>query len=280
MDKYLMLSFSSAKLFSDKRQMTDIAPEFGIRLKRSNGLKFKEPITSHQIGNMLAVLLGERPSSTLRKGLHGDNEYYRNLANNGYLRIDNYMSYHKKKEIFVHTTEKLSSVKSVYNAYGSSVISWEIIRKYCVTKEIFDELIIHFERILGINDIQSIPMVTIRKMLSKFDISSMSEFIRVNKISAIKGYIIDEKAASNLLCKADTLITITNGIEDVHNFNGKIIIPLGVNDILKLTNSKGCSKLLDGGVVWVDSLNSEHEMSHIDLDEFKKISDISLETNY
>lgn len=280
MTKYLVLNFKSAKLFSDKKTMTDIAPEYGIRLRRVNGLKFKEPITSYQIGNMLAVLFGERPTSTLREGLYGSNEYYRKLANTGFLKIHNYHCLNKKKGTHYYPTEKLSSVKAVYNSYGNSPITWEIIRKNCGNPEIFNELINLFERYSGLKNIRVMSFIELREILSHIDLSPMDGFFKMNGISSIKSYIKDVKTSSGLLKKTDTLITITNGVEDVISFDGQIILPIGEDEIKNLSQSKGNSKLLDGGYVWVEAVKDNHQMIGIDLDEFKKISDISLETNY
>ena len=77
-NKYIKLSFRDAKLFPKNIKTKDFTSDLSVasknrlvlsRSKRCEGVNnnFKEPITVHQISNMLHTLIGERPVPSFRK---------------------------------------------------------------------------------------------------------------------------------------------------------------------------------------------------------------------
>ena len=61
-------------------------------------------------------------------------------------------------------------------------------------------------------------------------------------------------------------------IEKVVSLNGEIRIPLSNEDREIISSNKGVASLLDSGIVWIDSIQSSHE---IDWDDFKNVGEIS-----
>jgi hypothetical protein len=278
--KYLILNFDSAKLFVNSKNM-GIVINNGIRIPRTKGLKFVEPITKYQIANMLAVLFGDRPRSTLWSTIYPTprHDYFTKMAENSFLNISTPKFYNKTKDVYYYPKETLSSVKAVHNSWISSVvITWEILRRYCVEDSIFAQLVVMLENILQKKNITEIPLTYVRDELSLLDISSLTTFLKEKKLLAFIRFIKDDNGSSLVQKENNSALTITNGIEYVINLRGKILVPVSEEDLESLSNAKGTATLLDGGVVWIDSIKKDYQMS--EYKNFNQVGEISLETNY
>lgn len=272
MSKYLILKFRNAKLFRNSPKCGDYVFDVTGQRKRAGQLQFVEPITVHQVSNMLHVLFNERPVPSFRKSFYGNIEHYFKMAQESLIRVDGYKRFNKNKNQEEFVKEFLMTKKSVFNSYNpNSLINWEIVKEYC--EEDFNDIIIAIQNIIGFNP-KDVTFDEVRELLQSYDISEFSKTLKEKKLTALSNYIKDTNTASEMTRKASTALINNNGIDNVAILGGEIIVTVSEDDLIKLSNSKGCATILDGGLVWIDSVKDGMEISDYG---FTKVNEISTE---
>lgn len=295
MDKILLLKFSNARLFRKFNRKTKkniytkdkIFCPLGINnVNRNQVPHFIEPITKHQISNMLHVLFNERPVPTLRKSFYDKNEYYMNKADESYLKI-NTPKIRKFEDGEDFYYEKQHIKKAVFNAWNGEVKpDWFIVKRYIDNNNMFNDFVSMLNGLLNTNDVTKLTFLDVIGLVRKLPSNLICELYNyienkmIGKLSitytfGIKRDNLIEPSYSQITQNMNNGITINNGIDTVLNLDGEIAIPVNNEDIFNLkNNSKGFAKLLDGGLVWIDSIISSYEFNEYG---FVKVSEISTE---
>lgn len=272
MSKYLILKFRNAKLFRNSPKCGDYVFDVTGQRKRAGQPQFVEPITVHQISNMLHVLFNERPVPSFRKSFYSRIDHYFKMAQDSLIRVDGHKRFNKNKNQDQFVMEFLMTKKSVFNSYNPNpIINWEIVKQYC--EDEFNDVIVAMEDIIGFDPL-SVPFDDIRIILQSYDLSELNTILRDKKLTALSNYIKDSKVASEMTRKATTALINNNGVDKVAILGGEIIVPVTDEDLIKLSNSKGCATILDGGLVWIDSVKDGNEVSDYG---FTKVNEISIE---
>jgi hypothetical protein len=289
MNKYLIIKFSNARLF---RKIGKNGHNYNCKdyvrtgygkgyISRDELPSFIEPLTVYQIANSLCVLWGERPVPSLRNCYYPRNEYFFEKAQNSYLRIDT-----PKMENGGYYTEFMQTKKAVWNSWEKNVcINWEVIKNYIDDKKKFDVFVKKLNEVLN-SDSQLQSFYDIRKSVMNLDQEKRLELYDViNKLGDISGLIyffgrfVDGKFVANddgkLTAKLNrTARTVNSGVEKYASLSGQIIVPVSEEDIINLRKSKGFARILDGGLVLIDSIKDENQVS---IEGFTLVKDISIE---
>lgn len=302
MNNYLLLKFKSARLFrkterffrkSGKNNKNQQTIDYSFNLdgsysKRDLLPSFVEPITVHQISNMLHVLFNERPVSTLRGSLYNKNEYLFEKAKNSFLKIDT--PKYKKFDNEDYPSEIIQTKKAVWNSWNKSInLDWEIVRRYIDDKEKFNTFVDNLKICLNFNPV-SIPFIKVIDLVSELE-----KEIRISLYSSIKelkncGGLIycfgrydkgnfADPVLSGITKRTNNCSAKTNNraIEYVYVLSGEIVVPVSDDDLDKLKKySKGYANILDGGFVWFEKIIPNKNFNN---DEYKLVGDISLEMN-
>jgi hypothetical protein len=274
MSNYLVLHFKNAKLFRNGKDCKDFIFDINGQRKRVGEPQFVEPITVHQISNLLHVLFGERPVPSNRKTLYPKTEYYFEKAKESYLKVEGYKRFNKSKNIDEYITETLSTKKAVWNSWNPSVqINWEIVREY-IRPEYIQWFLDEVKSILGV-DPYSLTFNEVRVELLKYNSQKLLNELKEKRLTALSQYIMDPKLSGDMIKKLKhTGLNINNGVEKVVILRGEIIIPVSYEDIEKLRGTKGCATILDGGMVWIKGLING---DHLSIEGFNKVGEISTE---
>ena len=295
MNNYLLLKFKSARLFrkSGKNNKNLRTKDFSFNLdgsysKRDELPSFVEPITVHQISNMLHVLFNERPVSTLKGSLYNKNEYLFEKAKDSFMKIET--PKYKKFENEDYPTEIIQTKKAVWNSFNPSIVlDWEIVRRYIDDKDKFDTFVSNLNTCFKFNP-TSIPFNKLIDLVSGLEIeirialyASIKELKGCDSLIYCFGrYDKGNFAAPDLSKLTNKTIncsakTINNGIENVYVLSGEIVVPVSDDDLNILKNySKGYANILDGGFVWIEKIIPSKNFNN---DEYNLVGDISLEMN-
>lgn len=289
--KFLSLDFKNAGWFFKDVQKFDnkdfVFDLEGTQSRKSFNKQYKEPITVHQINGMLHVLFGERPPSSLRKTFIEEIPEIREMANNGWLKINTY-SYLNKSGGFSYYYEKMRTKKSIYNSTEkcNSMLYWKRMERF-LEQPLYDEFVDIIKTVLNIgptkiNFIETIKML--RNHLNDPNVKIILDKLLKNKKTPLYNIITkdiywDENGyKGNTDFNANPLIMIrtNSAVTEIVRLSGKIIIP--INDdkwVDRLSNFPGVATILDGGLVTIDSLKDDYEYFDSDFLGFKKISEIS-----
>jgi hypothetical protein len=273
--KYLKLEFKNAGLFNDNRFSKDKSfDNISGNIDRCNIQTFDEPITVHQISNMLHVLFGERPIPFNRTCLYSKCDDIFDIANNSYIKIDSHTKLNTKtnKNDFIKETIQLK--KAVYNSYNAQqYITWETINKY-LESDLFEEFLSILETEFNINKNTYTFDVSVNLIKKSNNISFLSFLEKIKKYN--KTQLVDQilNGKSKICAYTKTLSTITTGLDKIIRLSGSIIVPISENYIEKLKKSKGCATLLDGGIVYIKYLKND-----ANINGYKKVSELSLSKN-
>jgi hypothetical protein len=274
MSNYLVLNFKNAKLFRNGKDCKDYIFDLNGQRKRAGEPQFVEPITVHQISNLLHVLFGERPVPSNRKALYPKTQYYFDKAMESYIKVEGYKRFNKSKDRYEYVTETLSTKKAVWNSWNPSVqMNWEVVREY-VRPENVQWVLDEIKSLLGI-DPYSLSFNNIRARLVKLNIEDFLQGLRERQLTGLAQYIQNPNLAVQLTNKLKhTALNINNGIEKVVILRGEILIPVSDEDVEKLRQHKGCATILDGGMVWIKGLVNG---DHLSIEGFEKVGEISTE---
>jgi hypothetical protein len=271
-NKCLTLKFRNAKLFRNDKKCPDYVSDInGIR-KRTDEPQYVEPITVYQVANVLRVLFGERPIPSLRKVLFTGSEYYFDKANESLIRVDGHKRFNKSKQEFQYVTELLSTKKIVSNSYHSTpIITWSIVKRY-IGDDNMEWFIAELSRLMI--DPLGKTFNEVRDILLNSDYHILATGLKARMLSGLVEYIKNDKMSYQLTAKTETALIYNNGIENIIVLSGEILVPVSDKDLERLSKSKGCSTILDGGLVWIDSIKSYNFVSD---DGFTKVCNISTE---
>jgi len=287
-NNYLVLNFHNAKLFRkfDKEHVNRKSGDFvfdGINSYKSRNFypAFIEPITVHQVSNMLHVLFNERPVPSLRTVVYDKNNYYFEKAQNSFLKIDTLKNHNE--EFYYETTHVK---KAVWNSWNKNVsINWEIIRRYIDDEAKLIIFVNKLNEVLGENS-ELIPFKTIRSKVMNLSIDKRFELYNAIKdLKSIEGLIyyfgryvngkFIESDGDKITCKKNRTAKMVNtGLESAVLLSGEILVPVSDDDIIKLrTVSKGFATILDDGLVFITSIQHKNNLSVAGFTLVKDISD-------
>jgi len=273
MQKYLILEFRNAGLFRKHRNTRDKMFDLFDKKDRKDEPEFVEPITVYQISNMLHVLFGERPKPINRETCYDSLSYIFDKALNSYIKID---SYKDKKDKFA--SEKIQLKKSVWNSWAKqSYMNWSRVKKLLEEQELIDKLINTLSDVFNCS-IEEIPFDKVVEMLLNKDDERIKDlFVFLNKkgkkplYDSIYG---NESEKLSINANNRTQITVVSGLDSIIRLKGQILVPVSDDDIEKIRQNKGCATILDGGLVYIKSIESSYS---INTQGFKEVKQISLE---
>jgi len=287
MNNYLILNFQNAKLFRkfDKNKKNRRTNDFVFSrtseyVSRDFYPSFVEPITVHQISNMLHVLFNERPVPSFRDVVYDRVESLFEKAQNSYLKIDT--PKHNNNDFYYETMHVRKAVTNAWNP--SPPINWETIKRYIDDEDKFITIVSFLNKTLN-QDVTIISADNLKDLVQNLDTKTRLELYElITNLMNISGLIyffgrfnngkFDKPDNSKLTCKLNKTAKMVNrGLEHVAVLSGQIIVPVTDDDINVIkNNSKGFAKILDGGLVFIDSVKNEN---NIDINGFVKVSEIS-----
>jgi|AntRauTorckE6833_2_1112554.scaffolds.fasta_scaffold00373_4 hypothetical protein len=282
--EYLKLIFKDAKLFRYNKGTKDKSIYSGPkvhRVNRNNLFSYVEPITHHQLSNSIHVLLGERPVPLHRKVFYKRISEIDDLVSNSLIRVETVFKPVFKNNKVNKYLETISTKKAFYNSFNPSIkLNWELVRKYMTYNKglAWGYFVKEFSKILKKNileynykDIES----EIRNI--KDDTKVKAVFVAISRLgkTALVRTIQTGKNTVTSSIQDGSPILVNSGIEKFEIYNGEILIP--VNDFLRERESvmKPFSTILDGGIVFIDGIIDEEDISSREFDKYKKVSDIS-----
>ncbi len=292
MSKYLILNFRDAKLFrkfnKDKvnRRCKDFSFDVVTGKYKSRDFlpAFVEPITVHQVSNMLHVLFNERPVPSFRQCLYPRVDRYFEMAQNSYLKIDTPKLNRDGEDYYYETNHVKKGVHDSWNP--APRVNWEIVRRFMDDEEKLKIFINKLNEVLDVNS-ESLSFLNIREMVGNLSIdkrlSLYDTILDLKNVTAMIDYFGSYKGDGVFIKPVDCAITrrynkmtqlVNMGLETSINLSGQIIVPVTEEDITRLkTISKGCATILDGGMVWIDSVKDGSNISVEDFIQVKNISD-------
>jgi hypothetical protein len=279
MQKYLILNFKNAGLFKvDKKKPTrDYIFDIGGKRERALEKTFVEPITVYQVSNMLHALFGERPKPSLRTTVYNFVPYYFEKAQNSYIKIDNYKILKQDgSEDFI--SETIHVKKAVFNSWNKKTnLYWAKIEKALSEKEIYDFFIETISGVLKKNVLKQSFYETMKELVPfRQDprIQNLISYLREKQKNPVAVLFDDIKDSGINATKNKTAVTVNNGVEQIIKLRGTIIVPVNDNDLIKLSSSKGCATLLEGGIVYINKIDSGNRIS---IEGFTQLKNISTE---
>ena len=284
-NRYIKLSFKNAKLFPKNVKTKDFVSVidvnaknklyFSRRSRSSNEINsFKEPITVHQISNMLHAFIGERPVPSFRKTFYTRDEFLFDLANKSYLKINSPKS---KKNIKGESVESYIDEFTKVNKSASDswtkapTIQWFKIKKFM--GEYYDEFIILINLSLGY-DVTKEPFENLKTLYVKegVKLDDVIKFLLEKQKTPIVNFLQKESPDRSEITKNILLgETITSGIDTINNLSGEILVPYEQSFVDRLT--KNSTNILDGGMVKIVGVFYEDELN--DTENFVLVSKIS-----
>jgi hypothetical protein len=268
MNKYLILEFKNAGLFRTNKKTKDKI--FWLDKNKYNRYvedEFDEPITVHQITNVLHTLFGERPVPKNRPVGYNLLNHYQEMASNSFLKIDNFKD---GKNCFVSEITQLN--KSAWDAKADTVMNWELTRRlldehYQLFMEMVKEVFNHTPKTITFNKLCNL----IKKSKDR-RVGEVFDFLKSKGKTSFYNYVfIGNK--SEVSANDRIRLTITKGIDKKTNFDGSIIVPVNDDDIIKLKKSKGCATLLDGGAIFIKGIKYDG----VNTNGYIPVKEISLE---
>jgi hypothetical protein len=284
-DRYIKLSFKNAKLFPKNIKTKDFVTNLTVNNKGKFILKhskraekinscFKEPITVHQVSNMLHTLIGERPFPSFKTVFHSRNEEVFELANNSFIKITSPKINKKVNgeivETFIEETIMLN--KASWNSWSKpKVIHWFKIKKLLGNNfdkfiELLNENLEYnattkpFEELINIYSVYG----------SKLD-KTISFLKEINKTPIINFLTKLEPDRSEITRNSLLGETIVSGIDKVYVLDGEILVPFEQSFVDKLVKTR--TRILDGGFVKIEGFYYLDELE--DTSSFIKLSEIS-----
>lgn len=252
MDKFIKLNFKNAGLFRKHKQTKDKIFSISTIRDRKDEPEFEEPITHYHISNILHVLFGERPVSSVRESLYPKNEYLFEKAKKSFLKIDSYVN---EKGKFQTEIKQLN--KPFWNSWNpQSFMNWERTRNI-----LGEELFIKFSS--TIEDVFDVKMSEIsfnqikEKLLSTKDKRLnliFDELIKNGKKSFYNSIFGTKTELSDINKNSRTMLTIIRGVDKFSKLEGQILVPVSEEDIDKIRNNKGTATILDGGFVYIKEI--------------------------
>ena len=274
MNKFLILEFRNAGLFRKNKYKKSKDKIFDLNDRRERFLEpeFVEPITVHQISNMLHVLFGERPIPSNRKVSYKALSYIYNKALKSYLKIETI-----KNENGNFPKETIQIKKSVYNAWNTqSFLYWERIKKLLEEPDLINEFVDVLSEVFSC-DIETFPFNQVKEMLLKSKDKRLVDLFTLlkgrNKSTIYKAIYGKKEEVGDLNKDKRTMLTVNTATEDIYRLSGQIIVPVSEKDLDKIRAGKGSATLLDDGLVYIKEVVSGNTLQ---IDGFIKVKNISI----
>jgi hypothetical protein len=283
--KYIKLSFKNAKIFTKNIKTKDFVSNLTVthknllvlsRSKRADGTNknFKEPITVHQVSNMLHTLIGERPVPSFRNTFYSRDEKLFSLANDSFIRIDSPKTIKniKNEEKNVFISEVIRTNKSANNSWAKpSQIHWFKIKKYM--GDDFDKFINTINKALEYNVLNE----SFENLKDAYSIHGSKLDIVINYLKSIKkmpmvNFLTKSEVDRSEITRSSSIGECVNsGIDDVSVLDGEILVPYNDYFVSKLIVNS--TNILDGGYVKILGIFYLDEIE--DSLSFVKLSEIS-----
>lgn len=284
-NRYIKLSFTNGKLFPKNNKTMDCIANIGLTSKGELILKhskrtdetltsFKEPITVHQISNMLHTLVGERPVPSFRYVFYNRDETIFNLALNSYIKLSSPKVKVTKGgveiETFISETTKLG--KSPYNSWAKpNTIHWFKIKKYM--GDDFNGFIDILTEVLGYDPTKQ-KFVELANLKSKLGdtINPIIDYLKPKSKTPIINFLTKSIFDYSEITKSTALHeTVTAGVDVAFFLDGEILVPY--NDDFANKIIKPNTNILDGGYVEIVGVFDEYEL--YDVDDYVAVATIS-----
>jgi len=279
--KYLIIMFESARCFPKDKRTKDFALSNGKRIKRAKleeleKCNFIEPITVHQISNMLHVMFGERPVPFFRKVVYDRSEEIFNIAKDSYLKLNSPKQYMKSKDVYEFMPEFIKNSKSQFNSWRKdSSIEWFKIEKYL--GDDFDKFIEIFTSIIGYDprDKPFMYFAFITDKYKKCDFSELLSLLKSIKKTGLFNFLKKPNSDISEITRNSALNEVlTSGIYRTFCLDGEIVVPVEESVLSKLVVN--CAKILDGGLAEIVDIIDEEDMFDVsNSNEYSLVSDIS-----
>ena len=285
-DRYIKLRFINAKLFPKNKKTKDYIVNVSTTKKgkliftdskRGNEeiTSFKEPITVHQVSNMLHTLIGERPVPSFRETFYDRDESVFNLALNSFIKISspkiNRNLNGEVVETFIPEFTKVN--KSKWNSWSKpNKLHWFKIEKYM--GEHYQQFISEISGVLGYN-VEEKPFEDLFLIaLGDERFNEVLNWLTGIKKAGIINFLTNEKFDRSEITRnkfSGLGETITSGIDYAHFLSGEILVPYDENFTNKITKSS--TNILDGGYCEIVGVYYVDELENTD--DFTLVSEIS-----
>jgi hypothetical protein len=285
-NKYIKLKFENAKLYPKNKKTNDYVANLDINkdgklffkhTKRRNETltSFKEPITVHQVSNMLHTLVGERPVPSFRLVCYKRNEDIFNIAKNSFINITSPKIKETNKngeEVETFIKEFTKQNKSAFDSYANpNVVHWFKVKK--MMDETYDEFINLINEAVGY-DVTLRPFEELLNCYEKYGskLDTTLEYLKRKKKKPIFNFLTNEKFSRSEITKNGRIIEVVNsGIDYAYFLYGEILIPYDENFVSKLI--KDNTNILDGGYVEIVGTFYDYEIE--DAEQYTPMSEIS-----
>ncbi len=284
-NKYIKLAFTNAKLFPKNIKTKDVVTNVSIDKKGKILLthskrnersitSFKEPITVHQISNMLHTLIGERPIPSFRNVFYEKDESVFDLAYNSMIKFNSPKSKITRVdveiELFISETTKIN--KASWNSWTKPTsIQWFKIKKYMGPN--FDEFISLLNEALGYDSTSKkfMEFINLQNTLGE-KLNPIIDFLKINNKTPIINFFTKENVDLSEITKNGALgETVNSGVDSTYFLDGEILVPYSDDFIKRLI--KNTTNILDGGFVEILGVFNEYEL--YDTENFIPVSTIS-----
>jgi hypothetical protein len=273
-NKYIKLTFENAKLYPKNEKTkdyvfnSDVKKDGDIYLKHSKRAdepisSFKEPITVHQVSNMLHTLVGERPVPSFRIVPYGRNEDIFNIAKQSFIKITSPKIKRKinGEEVETFIPELTKQDKSPYNSWANPrVVHWFKVKK--MMDEVYDEFINLINEALGY-DVTSRPFEELLNCYGKYGsrLDSTLEFLKRKKKKPIYNFLTKPFMDRSEITSNNRVLEVVNsGIDYAYFLDGEILVPYNETFVNKLI--KDTTNILDGGYVEIVGIYYDYEIDN------------------
>jgi hypothetical protein len=284
-DKFIKLAFSNAKLFPKNIKTKDFIANQSVSSKgklifthsKRNEEKltsFKEPITVHQISNMLHTLVGERPVPSFRSVFYDKDKDIFELAKNSFIKFNSPKTKVKKGDVEIESyiLENTKINKSVWNSWTKpNHIQWFKIKKYFGGD--FDEFIDILNDLLGF-DVTKKHFSELSNIKETYGekLNPIIQFLKNKNKTPMINYLTKAQSELSEIVRSTSLgETINSGVDNTYFLDGEILVPF--SDVFVSRLIKNTTSILDGGYVEILGVFEEYEL--YDTENFVSVSSIS-----
>ena len=276
--KYAKFTFNSAKIpLSDNRDVIDT------------------PFGANNISNMLHVMMGTRPSPSLRESLHKRHHQIDDIASKAIYRI-NTLNYYSDKSSKMRCISELTNGKGdergvlqnshgkikIYSSsgrmYPGNVKWYTIYKRYGINRvETYDVFMQTLKECLGMESISEMKKrYSLTDALEKIGKNpegrqKCEEMLKNIKCTTLIPALYKEKSVEDCnslthFLRGKNLAAYFVNVKMIYkmSFDGEIIIPMDDDYISLLENGKRYATLLDGGVAeyngYVNSIIMEDKL--------------------
>ena len=271
--KIVKIVFKNAKLFPNSGK--DFVSEFGIRSKRNDENKFIEPITVHQISNMLHKMMGERPVPSFRYvGYKRQSDIFE-LAKKSRLLINSLKVYDKKNKKYYYFRESIQIKKSVNDSWNKQILLfWDKIRVMFGDDDKYNEFILKLSKILGYN-VLSKPFLDYKLCcdINDENFKELFSWLKILGKMSIVRFLTDDKFKDGSGFQSNKYIneTVSNAFDATSVLSGVIYVPIPDNMLKRFVFSN--ANILDGGLATIEGVYYEEDLFYNNSILVSEISD-------